>query len=163
MVKKKTKITVAKKRPQGAQTKFDDSLVPVIKKLFLAGKTNIEVAWMLDICEKTLYTWFNKNEALLQAVRESKLNAVKQVENSLFQNANGFIGKETKVFCAKDGSIKTKTVLKHYKPDVSAQQYYLNNRKGAKWKTKVEHAIDPEAVKEFTLNYKLGDSKKKKK
>ena len=163
MVKKKTKITVAKKRPQGAQTKFDDSLVPVIKKLFLVGKTNLEVAWMLDICEKTLYNWCQKNTELLLAIKESKKSATDQVENAVFQSALGYVGKETKVFITKDGKIKTKTILKEYAPNVPAGQYFLNNRDPEKWKTKVEHAIDPESVKEFTLNYKLGDSKKKKK
>ena len=165
-VKKKTskkKVTKKASQKPNGHCKFDVALIPVIKNLCKVGKTNAEIAFLLDICEKTLYNWMKEYPELLHTMQKWKQTADEEVERSLFQTANGYIAKETRVFWTKEGSIKTHNMLKQHAPNVQAQQYWLNNRSSKRWKNKVEHAFGEDMVTEFTLNYKQGDSKKKKK
>jgi len=163
--KKTTKKKVSKKAVKlGQPTKFDEKYIPVIKRLILKGYYDYEIADLLGVTEKTYYNWKKKYPDYFHTEKDLKAQADREVVRALEKLAKGYEVKETKVFCTKDGDIKTYDVIKHLPPNQKSIEFYLTNRKGKDWKNKVEHGIGAgEDLKEFTLSYKLGDSKKKKK
>src|SRR3546814_284664 len=61
-----------------------------------------------------------------------------RVERSLYQRAVGYSFDAEKIMQDK-GVVVRADYVEHLPPDVSAAQYWLNNRKGYDWKSKVEH------------------------
>jgi len=146
--KKATKKTgkatkkVAKKatgKKPAANSKWSDSLKPVILNLARRGKTNSEIAMLLGVCEATFYYWL-KNYApdLSESLKEAIADPVSNVEKALYERAMGYSCQETKVHMTKSGVIKTRDVIKHYPPSETAMKYYLGNKKPEDWKEKRE-------------------------
>jgi len=138
----KTTKKVAKKatgKKPAANSKWSDSLKPVILNLARRGKTNSEIAMLLGVCEATFYYWL-KNYApdLSESLKEAIADPVSNVEKALYERAMGYSCQETKVHMTKSGVIKTRDVIKHYPPSETAAKYYLGNKKPEDWKEKRE-------------------------
>ena len=147
-VKKKpvTKKVVTADLAIPCNSKYSHKLRPVILNLARQGKTNLEIAELLDISEKTFYNWLELYMSeLLQPLKLSKKEKLIEVEKSLFERATGYSTKETKTHLTKAGSIKTVDVIKHYPPDITAQKYYLGNIDPENWKDKREVIVDDSA------------------
>ena len=164
VVKKKKKVAKKASKKKHGNCKFDTALIPVIKNLMLNGYVDIEIAHLLGVTEKTFYNWKKNYPEVFQSEGEWKKNSNEELERTLHKLAKGFVLKETKVFLTKAGTIKTFDVLKQYPPNEKAIEFALCNRDTKRWKnmSKIEHKFGDEFKKEFTLNYKPGDSKKKK-
>lgn len=138
--KKTTKKKVAKKATakklnlNHGHCKFDDKLIPVIKNLAYRGKTYASIAELLDISEKTFYTWIKASDDLRQALEEAKGDPLQKVEAALIDRALGYSCKETKTHITKSGVVKTKNIIKHYPPSETAIKYYLGNKDSKNWK-----------------------------
>ena len=162
MAVKKTKAKkkkVSKKR--GAPSKFDEKLIPVIKNLMKKGYYDYEVAELLGVDDKTLGNWKKAYPELFLSEGDWKLEGSADCERAMVKLAKGYELRETKVFMTKSGTIETFDVIKQLPPNEKALEFVLNNRDPDRWKNKVEHSIGEGMEKEFTLNYKPGDSKKK--
>jgi len=134
---KKTGKATGKK--PAANSKWSDSLKPVILNLATRGKTNSEIAMLLGICEATFYNWLNNFAPdLLESLKNATKEPIKNVERALYERAMGYSCQETKVHMTKSGVIKTKDVIKHYPPSETAMKYYLGNKKPEDWKEKRE-------------------------
>ena len=164
-VKKKTKKKKSKKASakKHGNCKFDEALIPIIKNLMLKGYIDLEIAELLGITEATFYNWKKAYPEVFESEGEWKRNANEELERTLHKLASGWICKETKVFLTKDGTIKTYEVWKQHPPNEKAIEFALTNRSKDRWKntSKIEHHVG-DTQNEFTLNYKPGDSKKKK-
>ncbi len=102
------------------------------------GLTDKEVAKQMHVADSTFREWKKRFPELQEAVQMSKEYADRKVENALFKRALGYDYTETKVTeSTKDGT-KVETTTRHMAPDVTAQIFWLKNRKRAEWRDKVE-------------------------
>lgn len=119
--------------------------------LYQAGKTDIQVAEVIGVCEKTINNWKGKHPEFLQALRESKQIADELVEASLFSRAVGYSHPEERVF-QNEGIIVTHDTIKQYPPDTTAAIFWLKNRQPDKWREKM-----PGEETQININLTLAD------
>lgn len=144
--------------PGGRPSKYQPKLNKQAENLCRLGATDKEMADFFDIAESTFYEWKDAYPKFSEAIKKGKLASDVQVTNGLFKRATGYKYKE--VTYEKTGTLeelegesdtetakeifKKKIVVKDMAPDVTAQIYWLNNRrsnveKGAqRWANKQE-------------------------
>lgn len=122
------------------------------------GLTDEQVAHNMGIGYSTFREWLNKYPALLAALKKGKAPVDMEVENALLKRALGYEYEEvcTEVeeipFKTKDENGNTITITKTKKhirkttkmvvPDVTAQIFWLKNRRPGRWRDKIEVAPD---------------------
>ena len=121
--------------------------VPWAKSLAMEGKTDEEIADRLGIARSTLSKWKSENKEFAEALEIGKESADAEVELSLYKWAIGYRYKEKKVIVQmdKDGNqmpARIETVEKEIVPDVTAQIFWLKNRKPDKYRDKQDIAIE---------------------
>lgn len=123
---------MANKKKIGRPTKFNKQTSEKILDLATSGKTDVQIAEIIGVTERTINVWKNKNPDFFQSLKEAKSTADSMVEAALFARAIGYSCKETKVFY-KDGKVFEHIITKHYPPDVTAQIFWLKNRQPEVW------------------------------
>jgi hypothetical protein len=65
------------------------------------------------------------------------------VERSLYSRAVGYSFNSEKIFCNKDGEVTRVPIVEHVPPDVTAQIFWLKNRKPTEWRDvqQMEHVL----------------------
>lgn len=113
------------------------------------GLTDKEIAQNMCIAESTLYDWKNKYSEISESLKKGKEIVDREVENALLKRALGYEYTETKT--KSEGGVVTEvtTTVKQVVPDVTAQIFWLKNRKPAAWRDKP----DPDAVEEYEDNF----------
>lgn len=105
------------------------------------GLTNKQISQNIGISEETLYKWIVKYTELSESLKRGKEVIDREVENALLKRALGYEYIET----TREGIVSqlkvTKEVIKQVAPDVTAQIFWLKNRKPEDWREKkeVEH------------------------
>lgn len=105
------------------------------------GLTNKQISHNIGITEDTLYRWIDKYSELSESLKRGKEVVDREVENALLKRALGYEYVET-TREGIDGQLSvTKEVTKQVAPDVTAQIFWLKNRKPEDWREKkeVEH------------------------
>lgn len=155
--KKTTKKKVAKKKTttRGRPTKFDESQLPFLKYLFEEGKTDQQIADIIGVTKQTVCNWKRAHPDFFDSLKDWKKLADEKVERSLYEKATGYSATETKVFCTKNGVIKTHEVEKHFAPDTTAQIFWLKNRQPDKWRDKREVDLGNKDDETFSFNFNL--------
>lgn len=103
------------------------------------GLTDLDVAHNIGIHPTTLYDWKKKYPQIAEALTNGKDVADRRVENALYKRATGYDYDEVKTTVqTRDGkptkeAVVTKT-RKHVSGDVTAQIYWLKNRKPKTWR-----------------------------
>lgn len=106
------------------------------------GLTNLQIATNIGIVESTLYEWLNKHKEISESLKKGKEVTDIEVENALFKKAIGYrydeVTHERIYFKTKDEYevVETKRVTKEVQGDITAQIYWLKNRKPDKWRDK---------------------------
>ena len=110
------------------------------------GLTDEQVARNMGIGYSTFREWLNKYPALLAALKKGKAPVDMEVENALLKRALGY---EYEEVCTEitelPGGKKRKHIKKTTKmvlPDVTAQIFWLKNRRPGRWRDKIEVAPD---------------------
>ena len=98
------------------------------------GLTDEQIAKNMGVSYSTFRDWRKKFSALSAALKESKEVVARPVENALFKNAVGFMYEEETVTNAGE----VVTVKKYSKPNITAQIFWLKNRKLKEWRDKQE-------------------------
>lgn len=119
--------------------------------LAIKGATDVEIADAFGISVRTLNRWKKDHESFAQALTSGKDQADAKVERKLYERAIGYryTEKESVIEMDANGNrkpIKVKTVEKECPPDVLAQMYWLNNRKGNYYKRNPENFIEQNTV-----------------
>lgn len=96
------------------------------------GLTDEQIAQNIGITTSTLYAWKNKYSEISEALKKGKEVIDRQVENALLKRALGYKYDEVTI----EYGIETKRVTKEVVPDVTAQIFWLKNRKPAIWRDK---------------------------
>lgn len=104
-----------------------------------AGLTNEQIAHNIGINVKTLYDWQNKKEIIRETLKKGKEVVDIQVENALFKRALGYTITITEQKVDKDGCVHDLKKDVHIPGDVTAQIFWLKNRKPKIWRDKVEY------------------------
>lgn len=133
-----------------AAGKYEEWLTPEKLTLLEAwardGLTDEQIAKNMGIAESTLYAWKGKYPEFSDSLKKGKEVVDIQVENALFKRAMGYSYEEvtqerTKVGEDEDGlpifeMQETRRVTKEVQPDVTAQIFWLKNRKPKEWRDK---------------------------
>ena len=115
------------------------------------GLTDEQIAHNIGINKKTLYDWKNRFSNFSNALKKSKEVVDIEVENALKERATGCVKEIKKVFkvkqeyfdeygrkCYKE-ELQTRTEEIYVPADVTAQIYWLKNRKRDVWRDKPEN------------------------
>lgn len=106
------------------------------------GLTDEQIARKIGINTGTLYAWKNQYPEISEALKRGKEVIDRQVENALLKRALGYdYEEETKELQYDRGTgqqilVTTKKVTRHVQPDVTAQIFWLKNRKPEEWRDK---------------------------
>lgn len=115
----------------------------------------------MGINVKTLYDWKNKYSKICNAIKNGKEVTDFIVENALFRSATGEVKtlrKPIKVKIEKSVPGKGKVVEEHIEyvdeqiyipPQVTAQIFWLKNRKSSNWKDKPDGESFNDAIQEM--------------
>lgn len=152
----------------GRPSKKDTISLEALILLCERGFTDKEIAKIYKVSEVTVNS-YKKNPEFLKSLKEGKEFADYLVEKSLYKRAMGFEYDEVTYEKSNTGGLgiklkkgevdevkhvdtyKTKIVTKLIIPDVTAQIFWLKNRKAAEWRDKHEY----EHTGDFIV--KLGD------
>lgn len=106
------------------------------------GLSNEQIAHNMGITFQTLYKWQDKYSELREALKKGKEVVDREVENALLKRAMGYEYDEVtqEPVTDKDTGITemrvTKRVTKQIAPDVTAQIFWLKNRKPDEFRDK---------------------------
>jgi hypothetical protein len=123
---------------RGQPSDYSPEFVEQAKKLCELGATDYELADFFGVSTRTIYRWKNAHPDFCQAVIAGKESADDRVERSLYNRAVGYSFESEKVFQFQGAIIRAETV-EHVPPDTGAAMNWLKNRRGDKWRDKIEH------------------------
>ncbi len=102
------------------------------------GLTDEQIAVNIGISRSTLNAWKDKYSDISDTLKRGKDVVDRRVENALLKRALGYEYEEVKEKF-EDGDITERTVTKkEVAPDVTAQIFWLKNRKPGDWRDKRE-------------------------
>lgn len=120
------------------------------------GLTDEQIARKMGINPATLYKWLNSYGEISEALKKGKAPVDIAVENALLKRALGYDYEETvtEVVEMPDGSKRRhiKKTTKQVVPDVTAQIYWLNNRRPDRWRAKQQADATDSARNELLLS-----------
>lgn len=96
------------------------------------GLVESQIAHNMGISEQTLNVWKKSYPSILESLKKGKEVADYHVENALYKSATGYSQEETVI----DAKGHEHVIVKHYPPNVTAQIYWLKNRRPDKWRDK---------------------------
>ncbi len=132
MTKKKDKP----KAKMGRPSLFDDPVRQwsIAQALYKdAKKTDVEVAEILQVNERTITNWKNKYPDFFLSLTDWKLDADKNVEQSLYKRATGFNRSVERA--TKEGVVQC---YEEVPPDPTSMIFWLKNRQPKVWRDKAE-------------------------
>lgn len=114
------------------------------------GLTYEQIAKNMGIAAGTLHDWMNKYPEMRSALKRGREVVDYEVENALHKRAMGYSYTE-RVYDRKvdkatgaEEMVLTKEYVKHVPPDVTAQIFWLKNRKPEEWRDRKDVAVTEE-------------------
>lgn len=125
-----------------AKSKYHPGLLILVQGWARDGLTDAQIAHNLGIHVDTFYEWKKRHPEFSEALAKGKEVVDFEVENALLKSALGFDYTEEAV--TNKGDVVT--VRRVQAPNVTAQIFWLKNRKAKQWRDQkqVEHTGDPE-------------------
>lgn len=109
------------------------------------GLTDEQIARNCRISRQTLNEWRNTYPAISDALKKGKEVVDIEVENALLKRALGYDVEERVV--ESDGNVqKTRTTTRHVPSDVTAQIFWLKNRRPEVWREKQVVEVSKESL-----------------
>ncbi|WP_278839930.1 hypothetical protein [Holdemania filiformis] len=105
------------------------------------GAIERDIAKKLSVSESTFSGYKKEHPELMETLTVNKEVADARVESALYKRATGYEYTETSKEVGPDG-VKIKTTVKQVAPDVTAQIYWLNNRRPDRWRNKQDISIE---------------------
>ena len=120
------------------------------------GLTDEQIAQNIGISRDTLYAWKKKYPDISDTLKRGKEVVDRQVENALLKRALGYEYEEVKE--KYEGNVMTERTVtkKEVVPDVTAQIFWLKNRKREAWADRqnieISQPID-DSIKEIEVYF----------
>ena len=133
-----------------AKGKYQRWLTPEGLKLLegwaRAGLTELQIAQKMRISMSSLSDWKNKFPEILGALKKGKEVVDIDVENALLKRALGYDAEESVVEESDATGRKTRTTVRHVPADVTAQIFWLKNRRPEVWREKQVVEVSEESL-----------------
>ena len=110
------------------------------------GLFDEQIAKNMGISEATLYNYKNKHPEIKEALRKGKEVVDIEVENAMFKRAIGYTITINEQKVDKDGYVHDLKRDVHIPGDVTAQIFWLKNRRKQQWRDKVEYEANNEEL-----------------
>ena len=126
--------------PEGARARvgrpssYKPEFAKMARHLCKLGATDADLAEAFGVSIVTIDNWKIKFREFLGSLKASKEEADNRVERSLYARATGYSYDAVKIFHMKDGKITKVPYTEHVPPDVTAQIYWLKNRRPDRWR-----------------------------
>lgn len=124
-------------RPSRYEAEWEDKLI-VIRGWAREGLSDEQIAGNMGIAKSTLYEWKKRYPEFADALSKGKEVADYEVENALYKKATGYFMELPQQKVMRDGKIVEYIQTIYIQPDVTAQKFWLINRKPAEWQDKQE-------------------------
>ena len=106
------------------------------------GLLDGQIAKNMGISEATYYLYKKNHPEIKEALRKGKEVVDFEVENALYKRAIGYTIRITEQKIDKEGYVHDCERDLHIPGDVTAQIFWLKNRKRMQWRDKVEYSND---------------------
>lgn len=126
------------------------------------GWTDVEMAELLKVSEVTFNNWKKKHPSFFKSVKNSKAEADRAVERSLYERACGYSCPETKAQWIHDedgGRWEYADMRRHYPPDPTSMIFWLKNRQPERWRDKQEMEHSGNLSADVTIKFVSADAK----
>lgn len=117
--------------------------VRIAQKAYELGATDLEVAEMLGVTERTLHLWKISKADFAAIAKSGKVEADDRVELSLYRRALGYSYESEKILTV-DKQVVRVPVIEHVPPDTTAMIFWLKNRRKADWRDVRQLGSDPD-------------------
>lgn len=127
------------KHPGGRPSLYNAEFHPkLVRALAMRGLTDEQISIELEISVATLNNWKKEYPEFLESLKEAKEGPDDQVERSLFERATGYVNKNAvKIFMPANADQPVYAPYEeHVAPDVTAQIFWLKNRRPKVWRDK---------------------------
>jgi hypothetical protein len=129
------------KHAGGRPTKYKAEYCLTVEYMTRCGMTEAQIADKLDIHIDTIQEWKHVHPEFSESLKEGKEAPDDLVEKSLFTRATGYTFDSEKIVIVSDGKDvgshwKRVPIKEHCPPDVTAQIFWLKNRRPEKWRDK---------------------------
>lgn len=114
------------------------------------GLVDEQIAQNMGINPATLYRYKKNYSKICEALKKGKEIVDIQVENALLKRALGYEYDEQRIEKSDKDGTKIIQTVKHVPGDVTAQIYWLKNRRSDKWRDKPVDAKEQTAVEDLT-------------
>lgn len=102
------------------------------------GLTDKQIAYNIGITEQTLNVWKKQFPSISESLKKGKEVVDRIVENALLKRALGYKYEEVKTKTEMGVVTEVTKTVKEVVPDVTAQIFWLKNRKPDTWRDKRE-------------------------
>ena len=134
-----------------AKGKYQEWLTPdgllLLEGYARDGLSDEQIAAKIGIGTSTFYRWQESYREFREAIKKGKAPVDMEVENALLKRALGFEYEEVITEVYGDGKKHVKKVKKYMPPDVTAQIFWLKNRKPDQFRDKPVEPVKDDAVK----------------
>lgn len=130
---------------QRGVSKYDRKFCKIATAMCKLGAIDTELAAAFDVSLSTINHWKVRHAEFKASVKVGKDVADERVEESLYKRAIGYSFDSEKILTS-NGRVFREAIIEHIPPDVTAQVYWLKNRK-EEWRV----ALMPAPVNEPNL------------
>lgn len=128
------------KHAGGRPSDYDPAIHPALAEAWAtAGRTDKQIAEKLGVSEATVHRWKKDHPEFCESLNRGKAEPDDKVEACLFARATGYDHEAVKIFMPANAwaPVYAKYV-EHFAPDVTAQIFWLKNRRPERWREKSE-------------------------
>lgn len=126
--------------PAGRPTSYKPEYAEQAAKLCALGATDAELADFFSVTTVTIWRWQSAHVEFCNALKRGKEAADERVERSLYARATGYTHDAVKIFMPAGAKKPVYAKYQeHVPPDVTAQIFWLKNRRRDEWRDKQEH------------------------
>lgn len=126
----------------GRPTEYKAEFCDIAANACARGATIAELAEILGVARFTVYRWMALHQEFGDAIRISKTVADERVGFSLYERAVGYSHNAVKIFVPKGSDLPLVVpYVEHVAPDVTAQKFWLTNRRPEEWKERSSKEI----------------------
>ena len=152
MAEKKTGKKTQAKSARGRPSIYAPVLCIAARAFARLGLVDEEIAHELKISTATLNNWKKEHPEFLESLKAGKDEPDDKVERSLYERATGYDHPAVKIFMPVNSPVPIYApYTEHCPPDVTAQIFWLKNRRPERWRDKQDIDANLHTDQPFTL------------